>query len=175
MDQHPFARADARDTKQHVIGGEVVDRQRRRLLEGGPIGQLDRLLGGHAHHVGVGAEADQHRHPLADARSGHSRSEGVHDAGRFVADHARRLGRVGVEALAGHHLREIQADGVDTNTDLARAGLGIGRLPDLQYLRPTMPGDPDRSHAALRSPEQTRPGWQSTRRVSPMLRAPLHA
>src|SRR5512132_2169337 len=45
---------------------------------------------------------------------------------------------------------EVQPGGTDTDTDLTRAGLGIGRLPHLQHLRPAVPGYPDRSHIALR-------------------------
>jgi len=41
--------------------------------------------------------------------------------------------------LRGHHVGKVQAGRTDTDTDLARARLGIGRLPYFEGLRPSWP------------------------------------
>ncbi len=68
----------------------------------------------------------------------------VDHPGHLIADDAWWLGGIGIRPLRRHHLREVQASRADTNADLARAGLRIGRFPHLQGLGPGRPSDPDR-------------------------------
>ena len=129
-----------------MVGGEVVDRHRGGFLEAHRIRHRQHLLRGHAHHIRVSSEMRQGQHSLACRVALGTRTERVDHPGHLIADDARRLGGIGIQPLRGHHLRKVQASRADTNADLARAGLRIGRFPHLQGLGPGMPGDPDRSH-----------------------------
>jgi hypothetical protein len=66
-----------------------------------------------AHGVGVAAEPHQGEHPLPDLQAGDPGTEGVDDAGHLVPHDARRLRRIRIEALPGHHLREVQPGGAN--------------------------------------------------------------
>jgi len=67
------------------------------------------------------------------------------------------LVRVGARRNHPGHLRKVQGGRADTNADLSRAGLRVGRFPHLQRLGPGRPGDPHRSHRhILRSRGPTR-------------------
>ena len=91
----------------------------------------------------------QGQHPLARRVALGTLAERVDHAGHLIADHAWRLGGIGIQPLGGHHLGKVQAGRADTDADLARAGLGIGRFPHLQGPGTAGPGDPDRSHSHL--------------------------
>jgi hypothetical protein len=161
MHQHSLAGADARDAEQHVVGGQVADRYRGGFLEAHRIWHRQHLLRGHADHIGMSPETGQGQHPLACRVALGAGAEPVDHPGHLVADDARRLGGIGIQALGGHYLREVQAGRADTNADLARAGLRIGRFPHLQGLGPAMPSDPDRSH-------RHNPPWKTTHQGKPV-------
>ena len=84
----------------------------------------------------------------ADGRGRDTGAERIHDARSLVADDTRRLRRVGVEALPRHDFGEVEAAGPHAHSNLARARLGIGSLPNLEHFRPPMLFYPDRAHAA---------------------------
>jgi hypothetical protein len=146
MHQHSLAGTGARDAEQHVVGGQVADRHRGGFLEAHRIRHRQHLPRGHADHIGMPPETGQGQHPLACRVALGTITEPVDHPGHLVADDARRLGGIGIQPLGGHNLREVQAGPADTNPDLARAGLRIGRFPHLQGLGPARPSDPDRSH-----------------------------
>lgn len=66
-----------------------------------------------------------------------ARAERVNHARHLIADHARRLRRIRVQPLRGHHVGEAQPGGAHTDPHLARGRLGIGRFPHLQRRRPS--------------------------------------
>ena len=168
MDQHSLARPDSGDTEQHVVGGEIVDREGSGFLEAHRIRNRQHLLRRHAHHIRVSPETRHGQHPLARREALDALAERVDHSGHLIADHARRLGSIGIQPLRGHHLREVQAGRADTDADLARARLGIGRIPYLQRLGSSRPRDPDCSHSHIL---RSRPGI----RVSPCRPTPHHS
>jgi hypothetical protein len=68
-------------------------------------------------------------------------------AGDLVADHTRRLGRVGIQPHARHHVGEVDAGGGDVDAHLPRPQLRVLLLLHLQHARPAVLGDDDRLHA----------------------------
>ena len=79
----------------------------------------------------MSSEMGQGQHPLACRVALGTITERVDHPGHLVADDAWRPGGIGIQPLGGHYLREVQAGRADTNADLARAGLRIGRFPHL--------------------------------------------
>ena len=146
MHEYSLARPDGGDTEQHVVGGEIVDREGSGFLEAHRIRDRQHLLRRHAHQIRVSPEMRHGQHPPARREALDALAERVDHAGHLIADHARRLGSIGIQPLCGHHLREVQAGRADTDAHLARAGLGIGRLPHFQGPGAAGPSDPDRSH-----------------------------
>ena len=142
----PLVRTDVGDAEQQVVGGEVVDRDRRGLLEARAVRDLGHLLRGHAHHVRVTPETRHGQHALA-CRGGPSLHARVDHAGHLIADHARRLRerRDTAPARPSRPRSTARPRGHGSRT-WPGAGLGIGRLPQLQGAGPARPGDPDRSH-----------------------------
>ena len=61
----------------------------------------------------------------------------------------RRLGLVGAAALALVDVAVVDADRLDVDEQLSRAGLGRRDVLELEHLGPTVPGHDDRAHAAL--------------------------
>ncbi len=66
--------------------------------------------------------------------------------GDLVSDHARSLGRIGVEAQPRHHVGEVDACRGDLDAHLPRSEHGVGALLYLQHGRPAVLGDDDSSH-----------------------------
>ena len=141
---------NVRDAVQHVVGRQVVDRQRSGLLEThvGRHGQdfVDR--GGDE--LGVAAELDHRDHAVANLKLGHFAAHLLDDARRLVTDDTGRLRRVQVQALTGHDFGKVQPRRPHPHQDLPRAGLRIGHLADLEHFWTAVAGDDKGTHVGLR-------------------------
>ncbi len=140
MDQQPVALAQAPHHDQGGVGGAVVDREGRPLLEAQLGGQRQDLVGADDDQLGLAAEAGPGHHPVARREALDPGSHRLDLAGDLVAEHAGRLRRVGIEADAGHRVGEVDPGGADRDPDLAGAGQGIGTLLDLEDLRTSRSG-----------------------------------
>ena len=66
VDQHPITLCDTAHDHQPAIGCDVVDRDRRSLLEAEPIGERQRLIRGDGDERGVPAEPGPGNDPVAN-------------------------------------------------------------------------------------------------------------
>jgi hypothetical protein len=151
VDEHPLAGPDRGDPVQHVVSGQVVDRQRGGLGEVLAVRDREHLPLGHAHRVRVAAKAHHGQHPRPGAVLGDALAHGVDHARRLIPQHARQRRPVRVEPLRGHHLGEAQARRPHADPHLPRPRLRIGRLPHLQPVRARRAGNPYRPHVHLLS------------------------
>jgi hypothetical protein len=163
VDEGLLARLQGAVAEQRGPRRRVVDRDRGALLEGEAVGERDRVLGAGDDLLGVAAELAGGDHAVADRGHRDALADLRDDARDLVADHARRRGRVGVQALTRHDLGEVQARRPDLDADLARADDGVGALLDGQHVRGSMPGDDDRPHGGT-IPADPHPGHCRQRR-----------
>ena len=91
MYQHPLTRTDARDTEQHVVSSEVIDRERSGLLEAHLVRDLEHLPGRHAHHIRVSPEMRQGNHALAHRMVRDAIAQRVNHPRCLISDHGAIL------------------------------------------------------------------------------------
>ena len=145
--QYPVAGVDVAEVAEHQDGRQVVHRDRGPLRKGHLLGEGEDLESRHRDGLGVPAEARERDHTAS--RRELSVDPGAHALDRsrhLVADDARAPRRVGIEAEPRHHVGEVDARGADADEDLARSGLRVRTLTDLQDLGRPRAGDPDGSH-----------------------------
>ena len=146
--QHGLARGERRHPVERNRRRQVADRHRRRLRVAQAIRKAVGLRGRHDDRVRVAAEARERDDAIAFVGNGDVAADRVHDAGDFVADDHRRLGRVRVEPDAGEDVGEIDARGAHPDPDLPVARRGVGRLAHLEDVGPAVPGDHRLAHPA---------------------------
>ena len=160
VDQRPVALAKAAHHHEARVGGRVVHRDRRPLLERERVRQRQHLaLGRDAHELGVAAEARAGDDAVADRVVGDALPHRLDLARDLVAHHARRLRRVRIDARARHQVGEVDARRLDGDADLARLHVGIGPLLDLQDLGAAVFGDDDSAHSCAGYSESSAPGF----------------
>ncbi|HWK18702.1 MAG TPA: hypothetical protein VNR66_14715 [Solirubrobacteraceae bacterium] len=99
--------------------------------------------------IGVAAEAHRRDHAVADREPAVDPVAELGDRPRhLIADHAGRLGRIGIEPEARHQVREVDPRGADVDEHLAATGARIGALLDVEHLGSAVPGDDDRPHGS---------------------------
>ena len=102
----------------HAYGGpevlrleEIPVRDYRCLFMGERGRFREDLFLRHDNYVRIAAEARQRKDVPADPGLVYTRTYGVHRAANFVADHARNLGRVGIQAPAREDVAKVDAAG----------------------------------------------------------------
>ena len=134
---------------EHVQGRVrrgVVDHEPCPLRETQPVGQREHAGLGHRDDLGLAAELRPGHHPLTAADPG-DRCPDVGDLARhLVAEHARRLRRVGVEPGAGHGVGEVDPGRPDGDLHLVIADRRLRSLLHLEHLRSPDPGLHHGSH-----------------------------
>ena len=90
--QHGLAPFGGGDANQHVVCGQVDDRKCRTLFECPPRRQRKGRAGGNDDQLALAAEFRRRDDAVAYARRGDSGACGIYDAGKFVANGARRPG-----------------------------------------------------------------------------------
>ena len=150
LDQHALARPERAVADQARGRRRVHDRQGGALLEAPAVGQGNEVPGAGHDQLGVGAEAAAAHHAISDRDPLGPLPQRLDLAGELVADDARRLRRVLVQAHPCEHVGEVHAGGLHPHPHLARAWLRIGPLLDLHYLGPAVLGDHQRPHRAGR-------------------------
>jgi hypothetical protein len=95
---------------------------------------------------GIAAELRAREHALARNQPLDAVAELEDRAGDLVADHARRLRRVRIEAHARHHVGEVDPRRGDVDPHLPRSELGVGLLLHLEHSRSAVLGNDDRPH-----------------------------
>jgi hypothetical protein len=146
LHEHGLAGRDVRQAVQRQHGREIVHGQR------GPLGvtQLARrgehLVDRRHDRVRVPAEARQRGDSIAWDERRDAVTDSVDQPGHFVANHHRRLRRVGVKSDSGQDVGEVHAGCAHPDADFARAGMGVGRFLYLQDFRPAVAQDGDLPH-----------------------------
>jgi hypothetical protein len=152
MDEHPIAGPQAAHHDQPRIRGRVVDGKRGPLLERERVRQRQRLIGRNRDELGMAAEPRSGHHPVADREARDAVADRIDLSGDLVADDARRRRRVRIDARAGHQVGEVDARRPDGDPHLARPGLRVRPLFDLQDLGPAVLRDDDCFHSITLSP-----------------------
>jgi len=156
--------ADAAASAVHEHGlpggqvGHAVQRDQRRQIvhryrRGRGIVQSRRHAEGerrrHDDAIGVAAKPRQRQHAVADAMRRNPRTDLVDETAYLVADHDRRLRRVGIQPEAGEDVGKVDPRRADRDAQFALARHRIGRLAQREYLRRTMAKDHDLPHGTL--------------------------
>jgi hypothetical protein len=146
--EHRLALPDGRARLERELGGQVVQRQRRRLLEADGVRQREDAVGGHRDQVRPAAVRKAAGDPVTDSEIRPLRHRG-HRAGQV---HAELEGQLGLELVLTPAQQQVgpgDPDRAHLDEDLALPG---GRLVDLHHLdsgRTIEPDDLHRTHGAL--------------------------
>ena len=146
VDEQALARPQGRLGEQRVVGGgeDLGDRAGRVQLEA--LGHGHELALVDDRELGLAAPADDAHDAVALLEAARAGAERGDLAGELQAgDVRRRAGRRGVAALALQDVGAVEPGAAHAHEDLARAGLGVGVLGDLQ--RPAF-ADGDGPHGA---------------------------
>src|SRR5438046_6146280 len=133
---------------QHVMRGEIHDRKGGALLERPAGGEGEHRARWDDDQLALTAEPRCRDDQVPTADRGDPLAHGIDRAGHFVADGARGLRGVGVQALSGEQVREVDARGVDPDPYRARLDAWLRCLPYLEDLGRPVAGDDQLSHAS---------------------------
>ncbi len=131
MNQHLVEGTEVTNLEEHVIGRQVIRRQRRRLVEAHLLGDFDHLPGVDSSPIGVAAKSRHREHPVASSNVTDIRSDCRHPPRNLVAHHHRRLRSIRVQPDPPHDVREVQSSAFNFNHHLACTGQWIRRFADL--------------------------------------------
>ncbi len=162
MNQDVVARPHSKHVEEHVVGGQVVDRHRRSVLEGHRFRHLEGLGRIHADRIGVAAESGHRHGPLSHLGRIHARADRIDHARNLVAHYHRGWRRIPIEPLARHDLCEVDPRCADTNPDFVRARLRIRRAANFQDVRLSIFRDPYRLHDPRVPPTETMSSYERT-------------
>ncbi len=149
VNEHRLSRGKIGETIEREVGGEVVDRNRRRLCVVEAVGNGEGKVRRHDDAIRVAAEAGEGDDAIARAMRRHARSNRIDDARDFVADDDRRLRRVRIESDPREDVGEVDAGRAHRDPDLAVSGRGIRGLAQLQHVGRAVAGDDDLSHGQV--------------------------
>ena len=141
MHEDQLAGSGGDDADEHVMGSEIDDGERGTLLEAPSLRQREDERGGNHDELALAPELGHRDDTVPDPRRGDAAPHGVHDARNFVADDARRPGRVGVEALPSQQIGEVDARRLDPDAHRAWGDRWIGRLAHGEHFRRAVPGN----------------------------------
>ena len=126
MHQHRLALAQAAPVDEREVRGQVVHRDRGRLLARQRVGEGEGPSGREYGALARAAVRHRSRHPLPrlEARPAH------HRAGDVDPERERRLGTQLVQPLAQQQVREGDTDRVHVDEHVVLAGHGLLDVPD---------------------------------------------
>ena len=147
VDEHALSRLHRAVSDQRGPRGDVVDGDRRPLLEGERVGERHDVARGDGDLGRVAAEFGAREDALPGHQPVHALAELQHGPGDFVADHARRLGGVGVQPHARHHVGEVDSRRGDVDPHLPGPDRRVRPLLHREHTRRPVFGYHDRAHA----------------------------
>ena len=146
MDQHGLALAEPPHGDDKLVRGEIGDGQGRAMRRIEPVGQRKHLALRYHDMARIAAETGERDDFLPYRPLRRAGSERGDLARNLVADDARRLGRIGIDAAPRHDVGEIDARRGDFDQHLAGARCRRRRLAHRQYVGRSVPRDPDLPH-----------------------------
>jgi hypothetical protein len=146
LHEDALARAQAAEPDQARPRGRVVHRDRRAGGEVEAVGERNAVARADHHARRVAAEPRAGHDPVADRRARDALPHRGDHARDLVAEHARRVRRVLIQALARHVVGEVHARGPDVDQHSTRPRFRVGPLDDLEGVVAAMAGQDDGAH-----------------------------
>lgn len=147
--QHGLATARRRDPHQHVMRGEIDDGEGGALFEAPAVWEREHRGDRNHQQLALPPKPCRGGDAVADANRRDSGCYGVYDSRNLVPDRAGWFRGVGIEALAGEEIGEVDARSAHPDPYRTRLDDGIGGLTHLEDLGRSVTSDDELLHGPM--------------------------
>ena len=146
VNQDPLTPLNVCQPDHGGVRGSIHDGNCGSLLEAERVGQGERVVLAHDHELREPSEPGPGDDAVADLPEGHAFADRFDGARDLVSENRRRFGCVGIQPLARHDVREVDARRADRDPDLTATRHRLGLFANLQNLGCTVSRQHERFH-----------------------------